>query len=155
MPNESGRFGIQLFAGFNRRDVLAYIGGLAKKRNACMRQIEELSSDNENLRGLIAQAENKLREAERNILNMNANTLSSAENMISNLQSEYESVRSDVSVTTSHVRGELLRICDTLSLMNSILEKTDVQFSNLREFVANEKSEIIENLNELTSDREV
>lgn len=135
-------FKTKLFGGFDRRDVIAYIEKLAAQRNKYQTTSKKLENQMNDLYNKLAEAEHDIEEANRRVVEINIAALEDAAKTITELQEKYESVRSDMEVTATHIKGELTRVGDTLMLMSSVLNTAGQRFADLRSIVENEKQDL-------------
>lgn len=143
MSGETCNFKTRLFGGFDRRDVIAYIEKLAAQRNKYQVSSKKLEDQMVELREKLTEAENEIAEANRRIVEINIAALTDAARTITELQDKYESVRSDMEVTATHIKGELIRVGDTLMLMSSVLNTAGQRFADLRLIVDKEKNDLL------------
>lgn len=61
--------------------------------------------------------------------------------IITSLKSEYEEIRSGTEVTAAHLRGEMNRMGERISLVNSVLEKTAGDFDSLDSLIPKKDKE--------------
>jgi len=61
--------------------------------------------------------------------------------IITSLKSEYEEIRSGTEVTAAHLRGEMNRMGERISLVNSVLEKTAGDFESLDSLIPKKDKE--------------
>ncbi len=135
--SESGNFRSKLFGGFNRQDVSDYITHLAAQRNSLQEKCEKLEAESAALHERADEAERKAEEQKRLTDEYIINVRESATRELNELLEKYEAVRSDMEVTTAHIRCELTRIGDGLSLLTEVLGRAGDRFSELKDFIGN------------------
>ena len=133
---ETGNFKSRLFGGFDRQDVSDYITAPARERNRLRTEVDRLRAENEELRQRAAAAE-ETAETER----LRAETFviterAAAAGELQKLCDRYAEVRSDLDVTATHVRCEILRLADSLTLLTGVFGQAGERFSELRGLVA-------------------
>ncbi|MGE4484526.1 MAG: DivIVA domain-containing protein [Oscillospiraceae bacterium] len=149
MGDVTGRFRTSVFGGFDRGDVVAYLEKIAGERNEYKEKTQkledELNAEREeygerlkNIERELKTAREELTAAEKRAEEVRVSAVSDAVRFLDELKDKYENVRTDMEVTTNHLRCELTRLGDSLSLITSVFSKTGERFSELSEYVKGE-----------------
>ena len=133
--SEIGNFKSKLFGGFDRQDVSDYIKQLASERNCLTEKCDELEAGMSALLERAEEAEKTAEEQKRRTDEYLVCARESVVRELTELLEKYESVRSDMEVTTSHIRCELTRLGDGLSLLTEVFRKAGDRFSELKGIV--------------------
>ena len=126
VSGEKGNFKGRVFGGFNRHDVIDYIETLATERN-------ELSRENERLRGQVEALEERLEEASQPAPGPEAQpeddgrqellkALEQAEQILRDVKREYDNVCADLKINVSQADHEMKQISAKLSGLQSSLD---------------------------------
>jgi len=142
MSGEIKNFKHKIIGGFDQNDVIDYITDLAAQRNSYEEENGVLKTELDEIRQKLSQSETELQDALRQITEVKVTALSDASSALSDLEGKFDNVRSDMEVTVAHIKSELSKIGDTLSLMSSVLDTTGKRFSELHGIVDEEKSAI-------------
>ena len=134
---ETGNIRGKLFGGFNRQDGSDYITALASERNMLRKQNEKLQADMEALHLRTAEAENMALAEKQRADEFIIKERSEAEAELRELCEKYENVRSDMEVTARHVKAELEKLENSLSLLTDIFTKAGERFDELHNIVKN------------------
>lgn len=120
MKGERGNFKGRVFGGFNRHDVIDYIETLAAERN-------ELSRENERLRGQINALEERLeQEPEEPVEQEDSrrelrDALEEAREVLNGVKSEYDAVCTDIKINATQTDHELKLITAKLTGLQASL----------------------------------
>lgn len=120
MKGERGNFKGRVFGGFNRHDVIDYIETLAAERN-------ELSCENERLRGQINALEERLeQEPEEPVEQEDSrrelrDALEEAREVLNGVKSEYDAVCTDIKINATQTDHELKLITAKLTGLQASL----------------------------------
>lgn len=149
MGEVSGRFRTSVFGGFDRSDVVAYLERIAGERNEYKEKAEKLEDELDAARGEYGEklrnierelkaAREELSSAQQDAEAVRISAVADAVRILDELRDKYDSVRTDMEVTTNHLRCELTRLGDSLSVITSVFSKTGERFSELSEYVKGE-----------------
>ena len=146
----------RLFGGFDRRDVVEYIEQLAAQRNALLQENEALKeqlSVMEEQRAsapvlpdedapaddLAAAVEEFLEKVQKDMQSAEVSEQEEkkeaerkADQLLAELEEKFQDTKTDVEVTTSHMRCELQKMSDMLSALSLALESTGRRIHELR-----------------------
>jgi len=135
---ETGNFKSRLFGGFDRQDVSDYITTLARERNRLRTEVETLRSENEALKARAEAAEASAEAEKRRAEDFVISERAAARDELQTLCDKYAEVRSDLDVTATHVRCEILRLADNLTLLTGVFGQAGERFEELRGLVSDE-----------------
>ena len=149
MSDATGRFRTSVFGGFDRGDVVDYLEKIAGERNEYKERAQKLEDDlnaeredfGARLRNIEAElktAREELDAAEKRAEEVRVSAVSDAVRILDELKDKYDNVRTDMEVTTNHLRCELIRLGDSLSLITSVFSKTGERFNELSEYINGE-----------------
>ena len=132
MHEKEKAFKRQLFGGFDKRDVIAYIEKLAAERNRYRADEARLDAECENLRGDLEKLQAELDNADACIREIGGDAFDAAAKNFTSAGDRYRAVKESVLQTTDSIRAELRRLESTLYIMSSTLELASGRFEKLR-----------------------
>ncbi|MDR1589221.1 MAG: hypothetical protein LBS51_03400 [Oscillospiraceae bacterium] len=156
MTGEIKRFKREVFGGFNRDDVIAYIRELSVERDKYKSEAARLESELRSidaeasgLRSEIRTLENRasslreeIREAQRRARETVDGVLDGALRGLGELEETYSAVRSDVAAAVARARGELAAACDRAELLSPAFDEIFKSFNNARLAVSAEREKL-------------
>lgn len=105
----------------------------------------EIISGYEKMRGRLSELEvealKRAQEIESRAMYEYERIMDRVGEIITSLKSEYEEIRSGTEVTAAHLRGEISRMGERISLVNSVFEKTADDLDNLDSLIIKKDKE--------------
>lgn len=132
MSGEKGNFRSRIFGGFDRQDVATYIERLSAERNELKSRCGELERKLEETTEQLRAAEENADEEARKAAEFKLSVVEDAVQQIEQLELKHKEVSTDMNVTVEHVKGELQRAGDNLTLMKGVFESLSDRFTELK-----------------------